>query len=100
MPTGSAGGSTPFAPANHPRASRPGRQRAPAYDRVVVLRVDRVTDLNAQNDDGRGWSSLTEVADPTAFPRGAALMAGNRHARAAVRIVSVDADGQLHFEIL
>lgn len=62
--------------------------------------LDLVADLNAQDDDGLGWSVITEARDPSRVRPGAMLLAGNRHAHAVVRIVAVDDDGQVHFSIL
>jgi hypothetical protein len=62
--------------------------------------LDLVADLNAQDDDGRGWSVLADARDPGRVRPGAMLLAGNRTARAVVRIVAVDDDGQVHFTIL
>jgi hypothetical protein len=62
--------------------------------------IDIVADLNAQDDDGRGWTTLGEAVDPSKVRPGATLVAGNQQARATVRIVAVDGDGQVHFEIL
>lgn len=71
-----------------------------AYDRPVVSRIDLVADLNAQDDDGHGWSMLADATDPVSIRPGAIVLAGNRHATASVWILSVDPDGQIHFEIL
>jgi hypothetical protein len=62
--------------------------------------VDLVADLNAQDDDGRGWSTLADARRPSQVRPGAVVTVGNRHARARVRVVGVDADGQVHFEFL
>jgi len=43
---------------------------------------------------------LADATDPVAIRPGAIVLAGNRHATAPVRTLSVDADGQIHFEIL
>lgn len=64
------------------------------------LEVDLVADLNAQDDDGLGWSLLTDARDPDRVRPGAMLLAGNSQGRAVVRIVAVDGDGQVHFSIL
>lgn len=61
---------------------------------------DLVADLNAQDDDGFGWSTLADARSPERVHVGAMLLAGNRHAAAVVRIVAVDGDGQVHFSIL
>jgi hypothetical protein len=62
--------------------------------------IDLIADLNAQDDDGLGWSTLADARDPARVVLGAMLLAGNDAARAVVRIVAVDADGQVHFLIL
>ena len=64
------------------------------------LEVDLVADLNAQDDDGLGWSLLTDARHPGRVRPGAMLLAGNPQAMAVVRIVAVDDDGQVHFSIL
>ncbi len=63
-------------------------------------KVDLVADLNAQDDDGLGWSVLTDARAPELVRPGAMLLAGDQHGRAVVRVVAVDADGQVHFSIL
>lgn len=63
-------------------------------------KLDLVADLNAQDDDGLGWSLLADAVDPTRVRPGAMLLAGNEHGRAVVRVVAVDDDGQVHFAIL
>lgn len=62
--------------------------------------VDLVADLNAQDDEGLGWSTLTDAEDPSRVRPGAMLLAGNRYGQAVVRVVSVDDDGQVHFAVL
>ena len=62
--------------------------------------LDLRADLNAQDDDGHGRSLLAQATDPTRVRPGAMLLAGNRHAQAVVRVLAVDADGQVHFTIL
>ena len=66
----------------------------------MSIKVDIVADLNAQDDDGHCWSTLSSAVDPSLVVPGAILVAGNAQARAAVRVVAVDNDGQVHFEIL
>lgn len=62
--------------------------------------IDLVADLNAQDDDGLGWSRLADAAHPAQVKPGAMLVAGNRHAQAVVRVTAVDDDGQVHFVVL
>jgi hypothetical protein len=62
--------------------------------------VDLVADLNAQDDDGLGWSTLADAVSPDRVRPGAMLLAGNDQARAVVRVVAVDDDGQIYFTIL
>lgn len=62
--------------------------------------LDLTADLNAQDDDGLGWSTLADAAAPERVRPGALLLAGNRNAQAVVRIVAIDDDGQVHFAIL
>jgi hypothetical protein len=62
--------------------------------------LDLVADLNAQDDDGLGWSTLADAKAPNRVHPGAMLLAGSSQARAVVRVVTVDDDGQVHFAIL
>ncbi len=62
--------------------------------------IDLVADLNAQDDDGLGWSTMADAADPERLVPGALLLAGNEQAQAVVRVDAVDDDGQVHFSIL
>jgi hypothetical protein len=62
--------------------------------------IDLVADLNAEDDDGLGWSTLSDARDASRIRPGTMLVAGNRHARAVVRVVAVDEDGQVHFSVL
>ncbi len=62
--------------------------------------IDLVADLNAQDDDGFGWSLLSGARDPATVKVGAMLVAGNSQAIAVVRVVAIDGDGQVHFSIL
>ena len=63
-------------------------------------RIDLVADLNDEDDEGLGWSTLSEASDPTRVRPGVMLVAGNRQAQAVVRVVAVDGDGQVHFIVL
>lgn len=61
---------------------------------------DLIANLNAEDDEGLGWSTLADASQPERVVPGAILLAGNRYAQAVVRIVVVDDDGQVHFTIL
>ena len=63
-------------------------------------RIDLAADVNDQDDEGLGWSTLSEARDPGRIRPGVLLVAGNRQAQAAVRVVAVDDDGQVHFTVL
>lgn len=71
-----------------------------AYHRRVVSQIELAADLNAQDNDGHGWSTLADATDPASVRPGMVLLAGNRQATASVRILSVDTDGQIQFGIL
>jgi hypothetical protein len=62
--------------------------------------IDLVADLNAQDDDGFGWSLLSSARDLATVNVGSMLLAGNSQAMAVVRVVAIDDDGQVHFSIL
>jgi hypothetical protein len=62
--------------------------------------IDLAADLNDEDDEGFGWSTLSEARDPVRIRPGAMLVAGNRQAQAVVRVVAVDDDGQVHFTVL
>ncbi len=62
--------------------------------------IDLVADLNAEDDEGLGWSTLGDAPDASGIRSGVMLVAGNRHAKAVVRVVAVDQDGQVHFTVL
>ncbi len=66
----------------------------------MALPVTLIADLNAQDDDGFGWSTLSDAVEPAQIKPGATLLAGSAQAQAVVRIVAVDDDGQVHFTIL
>lgn len=66
----------------------------------MELELDLEADLNAQNDDGLGWSTLAGARSAAAVRPGATLLAGNEQARAVVRVVTMDPVGQVHFVIL
>jgi hypothetical protein len=65
-----------------------------------MIDIDLVADLNAEDDDGLGWSILTDARSPERIRPGAIVLAGNQAAQAVVRIVAVDEDGQVHFTVL
>ena len=67
---------------------------------MVEHDIDLVADLNAQDDDGLGWSTLDDASDRSLVHPGAMLLAGNSQAQAIVRVVAVDDDGQVHFAAL
>lgn len=62
--------------------------------------LDLIADLNAEDDDGLGWSTLADARTPDRIEPGAMVLAGNRLGQAVVRVVAVDDDGQVHFSIL
>lgn len=62
--------------------------------------LDLVADLNDQDDDGLGWSTLEDATAPERIRPGAMLLAGNSQAHAVGQVVAVDDDGQVHFAIL
>jgi hypothetical protein len=62
--------------------------------------IDLLADLNSEDDDGLGWSTLSDARDSAQVRPGVLLVAGNRHGRAVVRVVAVDEDGQIQFSIL
>ena len=64
------------------------------------IEVDLVADLDAQDDDGYGWSTLSCARHPESVNLGSMLLAGNSQAIAVVRVVTVDDDGQVHFDVL
>ena len=70
------------------------------HDARQAVRIDLVADLNAQDDDGFGWSLLSQARHPETVGIGAVLLVGNSDAVAVVRVVAVDDDGQVHFRIL
>lgn len=66
----------------------------------MIDELDVIADLNAEDDDGLGWSTLSDARHPDRVRPGAMLLAGNEAAKAVVRVVSVDDDGQIHFAVL
>ena len=69
-------------------------------DVPIDSEIDLVADLNAQDDDGNGWSLLRDARDPARVGVGRMLLAGNSQATAVVRVTVIDDDGQVHFVIL
>lgn len=65
-----------------------------------MIEIDLPADLNAQDGDRLGRSILRKSAQPTDVRPGLYLVAGNAQASAAVKIVALDSDGQVHFAIL
>ena len=75
-------------------------RRDHAEEVTIEAELDLRADLNAQDDDGYGWSVLSDACDPAQVTVGRMLLAGNTQATAVVRVVAVDDDGQVHFTIL
>jgi hypothetical protein len=67
---------------------------------LMDARIDLAADLNDEDDEGLGWSTLSEASDPARIRPGVMVVAGNRQAQAVVRVVAVDDDGQVHFAVL
>ena len=55
--------------------------------------IDIKADLNARDDDGHRWSTMSRAIQPAAVKVGAMLLAGNSQATAVVRVIAVDDDG-------
>lgn len=51
--------------------------------------IDLVADLNAQDDDGYGWSILSAARVPSRGAVGRMVLAGSTQAAAVVRVVAV-----------
>lgn len=62
--------------------------------------LDLIADLNAEDDDGLGWSTLADARNPERIISGAMVLAGNKYGQAVVRVVAVDDDDQVHFAVL
>jgi hypothetical protein len=62
--------------------------------------IDLIADLNAEDDEGLGWSVMSDARDASQVRPGVMLVAGNRYGQAVVRIVAVDEDGHVHFTVL
>lgn len=59
--------------------------------------IDLRADLNAEDDEGRWWSLVSDAIDPNAIRSGAVVIAGTERFWSVVRIEQVDDDGQVHF---
>ncbi len=66
----------------------------------MALDIELIADLNGEDDDGLGWSRLSDAREPERVVPGAMLLASNESGRAVVHVVAVDDDGQVHFTIL
>jgi hypothetical protein len=55
--------------------------------------IDLRADLNAEDDDGRWWSLVSDATDPNAIRPGAVVIAGTERFWSVVRIEEVDDDG-------
>lgn len=62
--------------------------------------IDLACDLNAEDDEGRGWAVMANAREPKSVRPGVVLVAGTPRFWATVRVVAVDDDGQVHFEQL
>ena len=69
------------------------------WDEWIFL-LEILIQLDAQDDDGLGWSTLADARDASRVRIGSMLLAGNRYGQAVVRVMAVDDDGQVHFSIL
>jgi hypothetical protein len=78
----------------------PCYEREDRWSARMADEVDLIADLNAEDDDGLGWSTPADAAHPERVVPAAMLLAGNCSGQAVVRIVAVDDDGQVHFTIL
>jgi hypothetical protein len=47
--------------------------------RTHVDNLDLIADLDAEDDDGLGWSTLSDAREPSRIRPGAMLLAGNRY---------------------
>ncbi len=72
----------------------------PELHELLSRGVDIKADLNAQDDDGHAWSTMSRAIRPAAVKVGSMLLAGNSQAMAVVRVIAVDDDGQVHLKIL
>jgi hypothetical protein len=60
--------------------------------------IELDADLNAEDDEGLNWSVLSAATHPELIQAGAVVAAGRDRYWSWVRIVRVDADGQVHFQ--
>jgi hypothetical protein len=58
--------------------------------------IDLRADLNADDDEGRGWSLMRDAVEPSVIVSGAMLVAGTERFWSVVRVEQVDDDGQVH----
>jgi hypothetical protein len=56
--------------------------------------IDLIADLNDEDDEGLGWSMLSDASDPARIRPGAMLVAGNRQAQAVGWVLAVDDEGK------
>lgn len=49
-------------------------------DTLMDARIDLVADLNDEDDEGLGWSALSDASDPARIRPGVMVVAGNRQA--------------------
>lgn len=59
--------------------------------------IDLRADLNAEDDEGRWWSLLSDSIHPDRVQPGALLIAGTKRYWSVVRIDQADNGGQVHF---
>jgi hypothetical protein len=52
--------------------------------------IDLSADLNAQDDDGLGWSTIADAHEPDRVRPGSMLLVRNRYGQAVVRILAID----------
>lgn len=62
--------------------------------------IELPADLNAEDDEGLNWTLLANAQRPERIHPGAVVTAGHGRFWSWVRIVSVDPDGQVHFQQL
>jgi len=61
------------------------------------MKIDLRADLNREDDDGLGWTLLSNADQPETVRPGAVLRAGTKKFWSWVRVTTVDEDGQVHF---